>query len=596
MRNYFKFAFFAFAMTLVACSTDDGITDGGNNGNGALPVKKAQTFTASLENNSTRTSSTLTGDTWSTIWKAKDAIKVAGSSATKAFKIANESDIVNGTTATFTNTTDEVLESLDGFYAVYPDVDGLTLSGSTVTGKIPSMQPLETATGINPNYQIMTGYASENAFAFKNLVSFFKVTITNNEIFKTVKIVSNNNVKIAGDFTATIASNGVPTVSVTENANARTFVEVRSTEALKEGTYYLAVLPTAGSVDVTLMLEGDYDENNGQQIYQRVKANMAFARNNVYDFGTYDCSNTTLKKKTLSRVVDLGLPSGTLWCLDDVSNSNDVSATKGYYAWGEVQSKAANLYNWNYTSSWGRTTTNYKHGVGVDRIPVVEALNTTVSDNFIRVSNILIGGNIVNGAAGTLKKYNSQSGYTHTIFDWFGDGVQDKKIELVVEDDAAYQSNNLLITPLMDQAKELVTYTTASGYSRISKVAGYTTRSVTFAATGFMRDGTSTFANKDNTKNYNGTAPYKYSNDANTGYYWTKTRAHSSDGQGEYVIINGERKRSDFMAKSLEITNGDAFVKRADRCEGRKVRPVVGNTNIKAVAAEDHFDEEETNN
>lgn len=594
MRNYFKFAFFAFAMTLVACSTDDGITDGGNNDNGALPVKKAQTFTASLEKNSTRTSSTLSGGTWSTIWTLKDAIKVAGSSVTKSFQIATESDIVDGTIATFTNTTDEALESTEGFYAVYPDVEGLTLSGNTVTGTIPSMQPLETATGINPNYQIMTGYASDNAFAFKNLVSFFKVTITNNTIFKTVKIVSNNNVKIAGGFTATIASDGVPTVSVTENANARTFVEVRSTEALN-GTYYLAVLPTAGSVDVTLMLEGDYDEENeenGQQIYQRVKADMAFARNNVYDFGTYDCSNSTLKAKTLSRVVDLGLPSGTLWCLDDVSNSNDVSATKGYYAWGEVQSKAANLYNWNYTSSWGRTTTNYKHGVGVDRVPVVEVLNTTVSDNFIRVSNILIGGNIVNGAAGTLKKYNSQSGYTRTIFQWFGAGVQDKLIELEPEDDAAYQSNNLLVTPLMDQAKELVTYTTASGsdHSRISKVAGYTTRSVTFAATGFKRNGTSTFADSENKNSYNGEPPYKYSNDANTGYYWTKTRAHTSDGQGEYVIINGERKRSDFMAKSLEITSGDAFVKRADRCEGRKVRPVVRNTNIKAVAVEDNFD------
>lgn len=110
------------------------------------------------------------------------------------------------------------------------------------------------------------------------------------------------------------------------------------------------------------------------------------------------------------------------------------------------------------------------------------------------------------------------------------------------------------------------------------------------AATGFKRNGTSTFADSQNRNSYNGQPPYKYSNDANTGYYWTKPRAHSSDGQGEYVIINGERKRSDFMAKSLEVTNGGIAVNRADRCDGRKVRPIVRNTNIQAIPVIEEID------
>lgn len=554
MRNYFKFAFFAFAMTLVACSTDDGITDGGNNGNETLPVKNAQTFTASLEKNSTRTSSTFSGGTWSTIWTLKDAIKVSGSSVTKSFQIANESDIVNGTTATFTNTSDEKLESTEGFYAVYPDVKGLTLSGNTVTGTIPSMQPLETATGINPNYQIMTGYASENAFEFKNLVSFFKVTIENNTIFKTVKIVSNNNVKIAGDFTATIANAGIPTVSVTENANARTFVEVRSTSAL-DGTYYLAVLPTAGSVDVTLMLEGDYDATNGQKIYQRVKAKMAFARNNVYDFGIYDCSNTTLQAKTLSNVVDLGLPSGTLWATRNisegsregtntttsfVSNPTDVG---GYFAWGEIATKSGQYI-------WGSATQNYKYGRGAS----VAIDVTSIGNVFSTV------------AQGYLSRYNSSTNYQTRWFD-SGNTPPDYVRELAAEDDVAYLTDNKFCMPLYRQAAELLANTSRTKdnnnpYTLTSTVSGYTDRKIVLPAGGYKQENHATSV-------INWTQTPLYYN-GSYACYWTKER--SSDASASY------------MANRFDITStSDYTVDGVARAEGRLIRPVVLNSNIGAV-------------
>lgn len=585
-------------MLMVACSSEDAIDETSTVVSTGVQ-KEDVIFSANISSDIVSRTQ-YDGSGTKTVWTTGDKIRIFNSTKTdsKIFALVGEGGTKDGQFKQDKNIEGNgeslQLDEGDAVYAFYPSDKG-TVSGTSVSASVPSAQSeANAATPFTTGYSYMLAKAdANNNLAFKNVISFIKVTVTPSTNFpiSKVKVVANtadNSVKLAGTFNTSI-TDGVTSVSNIKNGS--TFVEVNGENL--SGTYYLAVLPTAAAVPLTLLIE----DVNGNKAYQRVNSGLNIAAGQIYDFGAYTAAdNNGVTKVTasfgnstspvLNDVVDLGLPSGTLWCLNDVVRDGDVEATKGFYAWGEVQSKAASMYDWNYTSS----TPNYKHGVGVDRIPVVEMFNQTISDNFIRVSNILIGGNAVNGAAGTLKKYNSQSGYTHTIFDWFGSGVQDKLIELKPEDDAAYQSNNLLITPLMDQAKELVTYTTASGYSRISKVAGYTTRSVTFAATGFMRDGTSTFANKDNTKNYNGTAPYKYSNDANTGYYWTKTRAHTSDGQGEYVIINGERKRSDFMAKSLEITSGDAFVKRADRCEGRKVRPVVRNTNIKAVAVEDHFD------
>ena len=116
-------------------------------------------------------------------------------------------------------------------------------------------------------------------------------------------------------------------------------------------------------------------------------------------------------------VVDLGLPSGTLWCKYNL----DVDPTKlskakdwygRYYAWGELKSKNRSKYNWH----------NYKFGKTFDK----------------------------------LTKYCNDPE--------FGlNGFTDNLTELLPEDDAAYQNKKFLNfkfhIPTKEQFEELLKYT-----------------------------------------------------------------------------------------------------------------------------------------
>ena len=116
-------------------------------------------------------------------------------------------------------------------------------------------------------------------------------------------------------------------------------------------------------------------------------------------------------------VVDLGLPSGTLWCKYNL----DVDPTKlfkaedwygGYYAWGELKSKNKSKYNWH----------NYKFGKSFNK----------------------------------LTKYCNNSEYGLN-------GFTDNLTQLLPEDDIAYQNkkfyNYKFHIPTKKQLEELIKYT-----------------------------------------------------------------------------------------------------------------------------------------
>ena len=136
-----------------------------------------------------------------------------------------------------------------------------------------------------------------------------------------------NYTNIAGGFTATIGSDGTATTTATGTKN--TYVELRAAgdngkakTPLGNGTFYMVVLPAAIN-GFTLILE-DKDEN----VYQRVNTSRtAFARNEMYNLGSYDCTSaTTLLNSGLTSfgndVVDLDLPSGTLWAKKNLNSKN----------------------------------------------------------------------------------------------------------------------------------------------------------------------------------------------------------------------------------------------------------------------------------
>lgn len=578
--KYINFTLPVLGMLLAACSADDALEQ-----TPAITTPVAQekevVFSANIESDIVTRTGYASG-TQKTVWSLSDKIMIFNStkSDSKIFTLFSGENTKEGTfkqdKTIEGNTVNLSLDNEDAVYAFYPSDKG-TFSGTSVSASIPSAQDAKkaTATPFETGYSYMLAQAdANNNLAFKNVLSFIKITVTPSTNFPISKIkvvanTSNNSVNLAGSFKASI-SGGITSVSNIEKGS--TFVEVNGTNM--GGTYYLAVLPTANKVPLTLLIE----DVEGNQAYQRVNSGFKIEPSQIYDFGSYDATGDNsdaidISSKILSHVVDLGLPSGTLWAMNDLSNvAGDDNSTTGYYAWAETNSKALSLYDWNSTTVRkglsSTTTANYKYGMGT----------TTDSDNYIRVYNTWLGitEGIQNGAAGMLKKYNSESAYKQNLFNWFGVGVQDNVVVLAAEDDVAYtHSSGVMSMPTKEQATELVDNTTGSAYTRTAKRDGYTSISVSFPATGFKRDGNSMFSN-DNNKDGN---PYKYSLDSNTGYYWTKTRAYASDGQGK-VVVNGESKSPDFMANSLEITSGAAAVKRADRCEGRKVRPVVYNVNI----------------
>lgn len=347
---------------LAGCSSDDSVVEQEPNNN--TPSKQQVTFTASLEDAiTTRTSTSFNStDGWKTVWTSGDKIKISnGASNTADFEIPNASAIKNdGQEATFTLCDDETFTNgTGGFYAAYP-ADKVTLSGGTLTGNIPTSQKLSAATGINPDYQYMTAYTTDGNFTFKNIVSFFRINVTSSTDFpiNVIKVVANDGTYLSGDFTATISTTGEPTsISVSSNSNASTFVELQS-DAAMNGTYYLAVVApkTSTALKMTLLLESNVGNSGSnvieQKIYQRINTGLSFGYKNVYDLGTYDLStNTKIQNKILSNVIDLGLPSGTIWATKNIAGTynadslftKEIGDLGQYYAWAE---------DFGYGESW----------------------------------------------------------------------------------------------------------------------------------------------------------------------------------------------------------------------------------------------------
>ena len=84
--------------------------------------------------------------------------------------------------------------------------------------------------------------------------------------------------------------------------------------------------------------------------YQDIEPNSSISQSN----NVIDAEDVIKQKIELSKiVVDLGLPSGTLWCKYNLGSSNlSIGDAGNFYAWGETQPKE--------TYTWG----TYEHGYG----------------------------------------------------------------------------------------------------------------------------------------------------------------------------------------------------------------------------------------
>lgn len=353
MNKYIKLTLPIFIGLLASCSAEDAqIID-----NPEIPVSgKKLTFSASIDADVTRTHQ----DGAKTVWSEDDAIWIfndAKSSGNKGvFKLTSGKDTGSGTFEAQNEIAANEGENSNMFYAFYPSnenslnsVDGVVKATATIPAEQdPNVDLFKTG------YQYMTAYTTGSSLSFKNVVSFFKVTVQSSDDFKIsrIKIVANNLISedgtsnttyskkylnIAGTFTSAINTEGRTTIANGDITEGSSFVATTiSNPDNAEHTYYLAVLPTAETLDFTLLLESEFKDGT-QRIYQATKTGLTFAPGKVYDLGEFDAATLDSKKKVFDDVVDFDLPSGTIWATKNVGAENPTDLGD-YYQWGRITS------------------------------------------------------------------------------------------------------------------------------------------------------------------------------------------------------------------------------------------------------------------
>lgn len=376
-----------FAIVLSACSSDNDIVDNNSNNQEKPVTNKTMSFRASMDGTTTRTD--FNGN--STTWSEDDAISILNTASvpeetdrpTQADFTISEG--VGTKEATFTGGPIRANgNNADNFYAFYPATT-LSTSNNTIkaSASVPTVQ-----TAIDGSYDqslhFMSAYSTNSTFNFKNVCSLIKITLTNNTSVCRVKVVANPTLttmdaaeftytSITGNFDATIGSDG--TASVTATDAKSTYVELRANgddstakTVIGDGTFYMVVLPATISNGFTLLLE----KTDGT-IYQRIGTKVtAFERNQMYDFGSFDCSGTPSGMTELTNVVDLDMPSGTLWA---TKNLNSSSALLGLNA--TITGFVDNETDDGEYFSWGKTHVTSALGATY-ALPTLDNSNTTL--------------------------------------------------------------------------------------------------------------------------------------------------------------------------------------------------------------------------
>ena len=390
MRNYnisVKTAFAVLAVALSACSSDNDITEN-NPVNPETPVSNSEqmTFSVSMDaGNETRT--VFNGN--NTIWEAGDQIRVMNRATITASGQSNYSwhgyfDIVKQS-GTFTKeevfTGTRIKSNGDGtdcFYAFYPSSSKLGYDDANDKGAMNGVldaQQTAIAGSFDKSLHLMTAFSNNTTFAFKNVCALLRITLSNSNI-RRIKVVANPSLKnayaqnftytyISGAFSALVNKNDGTTTddngetTITENPNNKnrlTYVELHAgdktaTTKIEDGTYYMVVLPATLKNGFTLLFE-TYD---GNTIYQRVNnKTQKFERNQVYDLGTYNCSSLPSDMVALTNVVDLDLPSGTLWAKTNVASDGSFVSSEttigDYFSFGKTSV-------WDFATYWAAKPT-----------------------------------------------------------------------------------------------------------------------------------------------------------------------------------------------------------------------------------------------
>lgn len=593
INQYISKGLFALGcLSFAACSSEDESAT--SNVSPVLSNGKMQVTASMSDDNVTRTSYNNNNVSWSgsdAIWiynsnKHNNVVQY-GSFTIETLKNEKEA-IFTGNAISY---KEKATDGENQMYALYPaPTNGgastiVTSNGTTtLSTELPAVQTAVDGS-FDPKAHIMTAHSTNTTFYFNNLVTLVKVTVGDTGPFNVHAVRLTANKPLAGQFTATINADGT-TQNVTVSAGSNSVVIEKNnngTFTKLNGDYYIAVLPGSLSEGFTIQFE---DLTSGdEKIYQRkVKAGTNSDAGKVIKIGTYSTAtdgykigdvNTGLPISATAGatalytngVIDLGLPSGTLWATRNIAAGKDnlfvdnVYDYGQYYAWGEDFGfdETPNTTEGQYTN----INTSYTNMSAIVsgtryRTKIKYEWNTYKWSSYTK--NGLIYTNR------TVGKYNSTDGLTE-LTGWVsssnkGDDIAQIKSQGKYEMPTKAQFDELTSTnnTSMDNQcrSSILTNRSKYGINYTSKIVGYTSRSIWLPAAG------ATYGDSDvsDLVNKNG---HKHNVDERLAY-WTKTLV-ASDVDQAYCYDYGS---SEFLQSSQTVRNGYDR-----RYAGRNIRPVV---------------------
>lgn len=300
-----------------------------------------------------RGTKTALGEGRSVVWSDEDRIAIfEGNSQGQAYQVLDS--YVGKSSGEFAEVEGIVTEgsssAIEGTVAVYPYSENLTVTSDSDGGYV--------IEGINfPSEQrYIAGSFSDEAFTmaalstdgsrnlfFKNIGGVLKLSLTGSYSVSEITLTGNSGELLSGQATVTLDSNGIPSVTMSDDASTSVSLICDPAVQLDKDTateFIIALPPTVFTKGFTVTVT-DYDG----KIYE-IKTDK---ENEVIRSSLLVMPEVTLgdsgQEESDDRWVDLGL--SVLWAAYNVGASSP-EEYGGYYAWGETEEKSDYTWENNY--------------------------------------------------------------------------------------------------------------------------------------------------------------------------------------------------------------------------------------------------------
>ena len=240
------------------------------------------------------------------LWKATDKVSVFDAAGNNCeFSVSGA-----GSTATLSG---ELVPSSSGkYYAVYPYAPSSTLSGTTVTAEIPSVQKVS-GPGFADGAVVSAAVVSEEAATFCNLASLVRFTVPEDvTTLRSVTLAST--APLSGALVMDFAGGSPAVTSVPDHATTVT-VEMEDGSALPSGNYYAAVLPGSHKLTVTLTdLDGMTAERAMDEAREFASSHIrgiGSVKADTFDNVEFVLGDAAFTGETKTLIMSAKIPAGT---------------------------------------------------------------------------------------------------------------------------------------------------------------------------------------------------------------------------------------------------------------------------------------------